>query len=75
MRLYINGVQVAEGEDPSDLPAGLRLLVGRLYPSREVRPFIGQLDELSLYNRALTSQEIEAHYRLVRPTMANGSST
>ena len=46
MRLYINGEQVAEGEDPSDLPAGLRLLVGRLYPERGVRPFIGQLDEV-----------------------------
>jgi hypothetical protein len=68
MRLYINGEQVAEGEDPSDLPPGLRLLVGRLYPDRGVRPFIGQLDELALYNRALTPAEISDHYQLVRTT-------
>lgn len=73
MHLYINGVQVAEGEDPSDLPTGLRLLVGRLYPSRGVRPFIGQLDELALYKRALTPQEINRHYRLVRPSTVSGN--
>jgi hypothetical protein len=67
MRLYINGEQVAEGEDASDLPKGLRLLVGRLYPDRGVRPFIGQLDELALYNRALAPEEITRHFQLVRP--------
>ncbi len=70
MRLYINGEQVAEGEDPSDLPAGLRLLIGRLYPARGVRPFIGQLDELALYNRALAPAEITSHYQLIRPKSA-----
>jgi Concanavalin A-like lectin/glucanases superfamily len=75
MRLYVNGVQVAAGEDASDLPAGLRLLVGRLYPARGVRPFIGQLDELALYRRALTSREVAEHYRLVRPVVANRSSS
>jgi hypothetical protein len=75
MRLYINGEQVAEGEDPSDLPAGLRLLIGRLYPDRGVRPFIGQLDEMALYNRAITPQEVKQHYHLVRPVVANVSDS
>ena len=70
MRLYVNGEPVAEGEDASELPAGLRLLVGRLYPSQSARPFIGQLDELALYNRALRPEEITHHYELVRPRMA-----
>jgi hypothetical protein len=74
MRLYVNGAEVAAGEDPSKLPPGLRLLVGRLYPDRGVRPFIGQLDELALYNRALSASEIADHYRLVRvkTTFARG---
>jgi hypothetical protein len=67
MRLYIDGVLVGEGEDRTDLPIDMRLLVGRLYPSRRVRPFIGQLDELAVYGRALNPQEIKAHYHLVRP--------
>ena len=71
MRLYINGEQVAEGEDSSDLPSGLRLLVGRLYPDRGVRPFIGQLDELAVYDRALRPDEVNAHYKLVRPIIAD----
>lgn len=67
MRLYVNGIQVGEGHDTNKLPAGLRLLVGELYPSRGVRPFIGQLDELALYDRALTPTEILQHYQLIRP--------
>jgi hypothetical protein len=69
MRLYVNGELVADGEDASELPAGLRLLIGRLYPSQSARPFIGQLDELALYNRALSPEEITHHYKLVRATV------
>jgi hypothetical protein len=71
MGLYVNGELVAEGEDASELPAGLRLLVGRLYPSQSARPFIGQLDELALYNRALRPEEITHHYELARPTVVS----
>lgn len=70
MRLYINGELAAEGEDPTPMPSDMRLLIGRLYPSRQVRPFIGQLDELAVYGRALPVAEIKAHYRLVRPPQA-----
>jgi len=74
MQLYVDGELVAEGRDPSPLPSGLRLLVGRLYPSSADRPFIGQLDELALYNRALRTEEISAHYHLVRPVKASEPS-
>lgn len=74
MQLYVNGELVAEGRDPSPLPTGLRLLVGRLYPSSADRPFIGQLDELALYNRAMRPEEISAHYHLVRPVKASEPS-
>jgi hypothetical protein len=67
MCIYINGRLAGDGEDATQLPTGMRLLVGRLYPSRQVRPFVGQLDELAIYNRALTLEEIAKHYRLVRP--------
>lgn len=74
MRLYINGELVAQGEDPSELPSGLRLLVGKLYPGSGDRPFAGQLDELAIYNRALTLEEIGTHYHLIRPKRADASS-
>ncbi len=71
MRLFVNGELAAEGADASDLPSGLRLLVGRLYPAQGGRRFIGQLDELALYNRALKAEEIAQHYELVRPKTAS----
>lgn len=74
MRLYINGELVGQGEDTNELPSGLRLLIGRLYPSRNARPFIGQLDELAIYNRALSSKEILQHYLLLRPQSAPSKS-
>lgn len=74
MRLYVNGKLVGEGEDRNELPSGLRLLIGRLYPSRNIRPFIGQLDELALYDRALTPEEIKQHFLLLRPIAASPKS-
>jgi Concanavalin A-like lectin/glucanases superfamily len=74
MRLYIDGVLAGEGEDFTELPAGMRLLLGGLYPSRRVRPYIGQLDELAIYNRALKPQEIKRHYHLLRPQIAGEPS-
>jgi hypothetical protein len=47
-----------------------RLLLGRLKPmprpSGRVhsRPFVGLIDELALYNRPLTADEVRRHYRL-----------
>jgi hypothetical protein len=74
MRLYFNGKLAGEGEDLTSIPPRMRLLVGRLYPSRRVRPFIGQLDELAIYSRALKPNEIRKHYRLVRPKVASEPS-
>jgi hypothetical protein len=74
MRLYINGALAGEADNVTTLPAGMRLLVGRLYPSRQVRPFIGQLDELAIYNRALEPGEIRDHYHIIQPKKATEPS-
>lgn len=70
MRLYIDGQQVSKCEDATPLPDGLLLLVGQLDRERNARLFIGQLDELAYYERALSAEEIQQHYRLVRPVRA-----
>jgi len=67
MRLYVDANQVASAPDNTQLSEGLELLVGQIDRERDWRPFVGQLDELAFYNRALSSREIEQHYRLVRP--------
>jgi hypothetical protein len=67
MRLYIDGKQLAQCKDTTPLPDGLLLLVGQLGQIAHERVFVGQLDELAYYERALSQKEIEKHYRLVRP--------
>jgi hypothetical protein len=67
MRLYVDGREVAKCGDTTPLPNGLLLLVGQLDRERNERLFIGQLDELAYYERALSDEEIKTHYDLARP--------
>jgi hypothetical protein len=76
MRLYVDGQKVATAEDPSQLQPGLRLLVGQMYPIEGtkqlshawLRPFIGQIDEVALYDRAISESEIRKHFDAGRST-------
>jgi len=67
MRLYVDGELVATANDNTKLASDMTLLVGQLDRTRGWRRFVGQLDELAIYNRALSDGEIRAHFRLVRP--------
>ncbi len=69
MQLYVNGRQVAEAEDFSELPDNLTVLIGQLDRHRGWRRFVGQLDELAIYNRALREDEIRSHFELIRPSV------
>jgi ferric-dicitrate binding protein FerR (iron transport regulator) len=70
MRLYVNGKLAASGQDVSKLPRGLNLIVGQLDRTRTDRRFIGQIDELAFYPRALSAEEVQRRYGLVRPEAA-----
>jgi hypothetical protein len=64
MKLYINGVmqkQVAYslGIFQSHDAIGLGATVGGVPPGQYISPFKGKIDEISLYNRALTATEIQ----------------
>jgi hypothetical protein len=74
MRLYVDGELVAKSNDNTKLSPGLTLLVGQLDRSRDWRRFVGQLDELAIYNRALSDGEIRAHFQLVRPKQKTAPS-
>lgn len=67
MRLYVNGEMVAKADDNTGLSENLSLLIGQLDRHRDWRRFVGQLDELAVYNRALSDGEIRQHYQLIRP--------
>jgi hypothetical protein len=66
MKLYLDGELFQIGRPAAKTPAGLQLIVGQLYTDALDRPFIGYLDELAIYDRALSEDEVHEHYRLIR---------
>jgi hypothetical protein len=74
MRLYADGKLVADGNDGRTLGTGLRVLMGQLYPLNPhirddvtSRLFVGELDEVALYDYALSDTEIQQRVQLARP--------
>jgi len=62
MKLYLNGLFMAETEDTRDLPEFPRNLTFGAYS--DFSSFLnGALDEMRIYNRALTAQEAEEAYK------------
>ena len=75
MRLYLNGQLSGRADDPSVPPSGLRLHVGQLHPGSPVkRSFNGELDELAIYDRTLSEQEVFEHFKLNRPKQHLGGT-
>jgi hypothetical protein len=71
MELYVDGNLEGEAVDKSSLSLGQRLVIGRQALSVDNSlQFIGQLDEVAVYARALTPQEIRAHYKTIDWTLA-----
>jgi hypothetical protein len=74
MRLYADGRLMATQESTEKLGTGMRILMGQLYPpSRFVRDevtarlFVGEIDEVALYDRSLSEEELGKHLHLLRP--------
>lgn len=64
LSMLVDGRIVDENRDPSKLSPNLNLVIGQLYPDLSHRPFIGQIDEVAVYERALSDREIKEHYRI-----------
>ncbi len=73
--LYMDGALVQQAEDDSPTPQGLQLVIGQLYTESVERSFIGYLDEVAVYDRALDATEVAEHHRLLRPAAAKAEST
>ncbi|MBF0524976.1 MAG: flagellar filament capping protein FliD [Deltaproteobacteria bacterium] len=63
MKIYVNGTMVAQGNagaaGESVVDSGANMVIGN--SSALTNGFNGQVDELGLYNQALSDKEIEAH--------------
>ncbi len=81
MELYLDGVaQASQPINPSGSTKPCELILGRLSTLTESetihhtgfrRAFVGLMDEVALYGRPLTAEEIKAHYQLaVRPGLS-----
>jgi hypothetical protein len=71
MTLYIDGVVTAEGQAPPNMELNnttVPLIVGAYNANGGLQRqfFTGQMDEVMVYNRALTAAEVEATWRLTR---------
>lgn len=61
LALYVDGDRVATAPHTGRMPsAGLPLLLGQMLPGQADYNFAGVLDDVRLYNRALTATEVEA---------------
>ena len=60
--LYLNGTNAASGNLPFNTPADSQLLIGSINNQFATYQTIGAVDEVSIYNRALTQPEIQAIY-------------
>ena len=63
MKVYVDGVE--KGSNPNTLPSDHIILhswIGRF--GQEGHNFAGLIDEVAIYNRTLTAEEIEQHYQL-----------
>ncbi|MDD7984042.1 FecR domain-containing protein [Lentisphaera marina] len=63
LKIYINGdlansVATNLGSDDQ----AYQLCFGRIDPERSMRYFVGQMDELAIYNYPLTAQQIQSHF-------------
>lgn len=60
--LYVNGASVANGGISFNTPSNTSLYIGGVTAFGSVRQTAGQIDEVSIYNRALSPAEIAAIY-------------
>jgi hypothetical protein len=67
LRLYLDGDLVARNEDSSKMALGLQLVLGQLYTETVERFFVGHVDEVAIYDRALKGEEVRRHHELLRP--------
>jgi hypothetical protein len=70
LRLFVDGLLVDSTENVKATPSGLQLVIGQLYTDSLDRFFVGQLDEIAIYDRALSPREAARHHGLLRPQAA-----
>jgi hypothetical protein len=66
MKLYLDGKLISSARESQALPDDTTIKVGMFQQGKDRRKFIGQLDELAIYTRALSEDEIVRHYKALK---------
>lgn len=75
MQFYLNGELVREVTiEPNEDLTAYRLFLGELRNSTTERQFIGSLDEVAIYQRALSPEEVATHYKLMGHSMTQDTA-
>jgi len=61
--LYVDGVQQKDYSTKTISESGLNFVIGKTYPLYNARYFNGDIDEVRVYNKALTAEEVNQNYR------------
>jgi hypothetical protein len=68
IKLYVDGVNVASGALNFNTPAGSQIHIGQIQAPYCLRQLIGRIDEVAVYDRALSADEIKAIYAEGEPS-------
>lgn len=63
MSIWLDGTLSAEQADPSPLNKNMQIVIGQLYLSKPERRFVGQIDEVAIYDRCLPPEELQLHIK------------
>ncbi|TWU57078.1 hypothetical protein Poly51_29990 [Rubripirellula tenax] len=68
--VWLDGVLTAQHSDASVLENNMQIVIGQLYLSRAERRFVGQIDEVAIYDRCLTPKELRSHIKAAGRSVA-----
>jgi hypothetical protein len=64
-RLYVDGVLQADYSNHNISESGLNVTIGKFYPLYDSLYFNGTIDEVRIYSKALTAEEVNQNYRFL----------
>ncbi|WP_372719302.1 LamG domain-containing protein [Novipirellula sp.] len=72
--LWVDGQLAAERNNPVPLSPNVQILVGQVYPTSVYRRFVGQIDEVAIYDRCVPLEELRNHIKAAgRPVAPENS--
>ena len=74
IKLYVDGVNVGSGAMEFNTPAGTPFHIGELKAPYSPRQCLGLIDEVAVYNRALSDDEIKAIYEVAGSSQSTSNN-